>query len=142
MATPVTPTAPAGRRTALHVSLWTVQVALAVVFGMAGFMKTTLVMPELGEQLFWTTDVPLPLVRFIGASELAAALGLILPALTRIKPILTAWAAVGLLVVMILATGFHAMRGEFAVIPMTLTFAAMAGFVAWGRFAGRLIAPR
>ena len=80
----------AARSVALHVTLWVVQVLLAIAFGFAGVTKTFAAMPELGEKLFWTKYVPLPLVRFIGASELAAAIGLILPAATRVKPILTA----------------------------------------------------
>jgi len=74
------------------------------------------------------------LVRFIGVAEVAGAIGLILPAATRIKPVLTPLAAVGILVIMVLATGFHIYKGEFHALPVTLLLGAMATFVAWGRF--------
>jgi hypothetical protein len=41
---------------------------------------------------------------------------------------------VGLFVIMILATGFHLMRGEAKFTPLTLAIGALAAFVAWGRF--------
>jgi putative oxidoreductase len=75
------------------------------------------------------------MVRFIGACELAGAVGLILPAATRIRPMLTPLAASGLVVVMLLAMAFHISRGEAAqALPINLTLGALAAFVAWGRF--------
>jgi putative oxidoreductase len=47
------------------------------------------------------------LVRFIGVCEIAGALGLILPAAFKILPRLTAFAATGLLAIMVLAVPFH-----------------------------------
>jgi putative oxidoreductase len=40
----------------------------------------------------------------------------------------------GLFIVMVLATGFHLSRGEARAIPITLSLAGLAAFVAWGRF--------
>ena len=117
----------------LHISLWVVQVILALAFGMAGFMKLTAPISELAAQMPWAGEIPEAIVRFIGASELTAAVGLILPALTRIKPILTAYAGWGLVMVMLLAALFHAGRGEYAGIAFNLLFMSMASFVGWGR---------
>jgi hypothetical protein len=50
------------------------------------------------------TPLPILLVRFIGACEVAGALGLILPGLLRIRPSLTPLAAACLVVLMICAT--------------------------------------
>lgn len=116
------------------VALWVVQVLLAAAFGTAGVMKTTMPIHELAQNLVWPGALPPALVRFIGASELAAAIGLILPAATRIRPVLTPLAAAGLVVVMVLASVFHLSRGEAQALPMNLTFGALAAFVAWGRF--------
>jgi putative oxidoreductase len=127
---------------AWNIALWVAQVLLAVAFGMAGFMKTTLPIADLTEKMVWPGALPPALVRFIGVSEFAAALGLILPAATRIKPVLTPLAGVGLVIVMLLAAIFHAMRGEFGALPMNLGFGALAAFVAWGRFRKAPIAPR
>ena len=81
----------------------------------------------------WADDLPVPLVRFIGFSELAGALGVVLPWLTGIRPRLTPLAALGLMTIMLLAVLFHLWRGEAAIIGMHLVVAAIAAFVAWGR---------
>src|SRR5262245_22830625 len=86
----------------LRGALWTVQVLLAIAFGMAGVMKATQPIEVLAAQMVWPGDVPSALVRFIGVSELLGGIGLVLPAATRIQPRLTPLAAVGLVVVMIL----------------------------------------
>src|SRR4051812_29537875 len=71
----------------LNYGLWTVQVLLAAAFGMAGFMKLGTPIDQLAKSLPWVTSIP-TLTRFIGLAEFAGALGLILPSVTRIKPIL------------------------------------------------------
>ncbi|HEY3448184.1 MAG TPA: DoxX family protein [Myxococcales bacterium] len=126
---------------ALNLSLWIVQVLLAAIFGLAGLMNTTRPLAELARNVDWATAYPV-LVRFIGASELAGALGVVLPSLTRIQPRLTGLAAVGLLTVMVLASGYHVVRGEFGSLPITFALGGLAGFVAWGRYCGAPIDPR
>jgi hypothetical protein len=121
------------RSKALHVSLWVVQLLLAAAFGMAGVMKTTVPIAELARKMVWPGVVPAALVRFIGVSELAAALGLVLPAATRVRPILTPVAAGGLVLVMALAGAFHLSRGEAQMLPINLILGGLAAFVAWGR---------
>jgi DoxX-like family len=71
--------------------------------------------------------------RLIGGVELAAALGLILPATTGIALALTPLAAVGLAVVMVLAGAFHVRRGEYSAIGLNVVL-ALAVVVAWDRF--------
>lgn len=118
----------------MKIVLWVIQVLLAAAFGMAGFSKLTMPIVDLMEMVGpWAGDVPALLVRFIGLSELLGAVGLIVPALTRIQPRLTAWAAIGLAVVMVLAGIFHAARGEFGSIISNIVLLALAGFVAYGR---------
>jgi uncharacterized membrane protein YphA (DoxX/SURF4 family) len=115
------------------IALWIVQLLLAAAFGTAGAMKLTMPVPELVQQMAWAGDVPPWLVRFIGLSELAGAVGLVLPAATRMAPGLTPVAALGLVVVMLLAAAFHVVRGEFGALPINMTLGALAAFVAWGR---------
>jgi putative oxidoreductase len=126
----------------LRVALWVAQVLLAGLFGMAGVLKTTKPMAELVQMMVWPGAMPPLLVRFIGAAELAGAVGLLLPALTRIKPILTPLAATGLVIVMVLASIFHISRGELHALSTTLPIGALAAFVAWGRFKKAPIPPR
>jgi hypothetical protein len=84
----------------LSASLWTLQALLALIFIMTGAMKV--LMPA--EMLEAQSPLPVIVPRFVGLCELAGALGLILPGLLRIRPILTPLAAAGLVVLMICAT--------------------------------------
>lgn len=130
--------APTGK--GLHIGLWIAQALLAVAFGMAGMMKLTTPMEQLAAGMAWVQSSPEALVRFIGLSEVAGALGMILPAATRIKPILTPLAAVGLVTIMVLAAGVHVSYGE-APIP-NVVLGGLAAFVAWGRYKKAPIAGR
>lgn len=118
---------------AINITLWIAQGLLAVMFIMAGIMKATQPIEALAESLPWVTSTPLGLVRFIGISELLGGLGLLIPSIFRFKPFLTVWAALGLALVMVLAAGFHASRGEFSNIGMNIVLFGLALFIAWGR---------
>jgi uncharacterized membrane protein YphA (DoxX/SURF4 family) len=118
---------------AINIIIWIAQVLLAALFIMAGLMKATQPAEALSEALPWVTSTPIAMVRFIGMSEILGALGLILPSLLRIKPSLTVYAASGLVVVMVLASIFHASRGEFSAIGMNVILGGIAAFIAWGR---------
>jgi uncharacterized membrane protein YphA (DoxX/SURF4 family) len=134
------PSARAG--TGLHIALWVVQALLALAFGMGGFMKAATPIAELATKIDWAGVVPEALVRFIGISELAGALGLILPAATRVRPWLTPLAAAGLAVVMLLAAAFHVARAEYQHLPLNFVIGGLAVFVAWGRRSKAPIAAR
>ena len=118
----------------LNIALWIAQVLLSAVFLMAGYMKLSASMEELHAQMDWPGDLPEPLVRFIGLSEFIGAVGLLAPALTKIKTALTPWAASGLALVMLMAAIFHLMRGEYSAILVNSGFGLLSAFVAWGRF--------
>ena len=132
----------ATRSTRMHLLLWIAQALLALLFAGAGLTKVITPMGDLAQSLPYTAELPEWLVRFIGISEVAGALGLILPALARMLPGLTPLAALGLCTVMVLATFFHLIRAEFSAMPITLVLGAVAAFVAWGRWAKAPIAPR
>ena len=134
-------TLPARGGVGLRAGLWVAQVLLALAFGAAGAMKLAVPIAEIAKNMPWVADMP-GLVRFIGASEVAGALGMLLPSLTRIAPKLTPLAAVGLLTIMVLAAAFHASRGEYGEIPVNAVLGGIAAFVAWGRFRAAPISPR
>ncbi|GAA5219382.1 DoxX family protein [Membranihabitans marinus] len=117
----------------LNIVLWIAQGLLAAMFIMAGSMKTFQPVEVLMESIPWVSSELLLLIRFIGISELLGGLGLLIPSILRIKPFLTVWAALGLALVMVLATGFHIIRGEFSSIGMNLVLLGFALFIAWGR---------
>ena len=123
-------------------ALWIVQVLLAVFSLLAGISHGVIRLEEAVKSAPWVTSVSPVLVRFIGWCEIAGAVGLTLPAATRILPWFTPLAAALLALLMVLAAGFHVMRGEPRIIPMHLTVAALALFVAWGRTARAPISSR
>lgn len=116
----------------MNIALWIIQAILAVIFLLEGYTKATTPMDMLVEQMPWAGDFP-TLARVVGVLEMLGSVGLLVPALLRI-PLVTAFAALGIFLIMILAFLFHLTRGEFDVIPFNLLFAAFTGFVAWGRF--------
>jgi putative oxidoreductase len=124
----------------LRIGLWVVQVLLALVFAMSGGTKLALPYEELLKQGPWVQSVPAGLVKFIGVAEVAGALGVILPAATRIKPLLTPLAAAGFVVIMVLASVLHLSLGQPPILQVFL--GGLAAFVAWGRFRKAPIGPR
>ena len=66
--------------------------------------------------------------------EILGAIGLILPWLTGIAPVLTPLAAIGLVIVQALAIVVHLRRNEAKVIPVNLILLLLALFVAIVRF--------
>lgn len=126
----------------LHLALWGVQGLLALAFVGAGVMKATTPIPDLAAQMSWVKSSPDALVRFIGISELAGGIGLVLPSALRIQPVLTPVAAALLTVVMVLGVGTHVMLGEGPMAAPAIVLGALSAFVAWGRFTRAPIAAR
>ncbi|WP_405883805.1 DoxX family protein [Streptomyces sp. NBC_01136] len=118
----------------MNIVLWIVQAVLAVMFAMAGVMKSTQPKDKLAKKLPWVADFSPGTVRFIGIVEFAGALGLILPAATGIAPVLTPLAATGLAVTMLLAALTHARRKEPSAIGFNAVLLILAALVALGRF--------
>jgi hypothetical protein len=71
-----------------------------------------------------------------------AAVGLTLPAITRIQPWLVSAASAGLMIVMISATVFHLQRGEISSAIVTVVLLAMSTYVAYMRWRVMPIRPR
>lgn len=117
----------------MNIALWISQVLLGAMFIMTGSMKLFQSVEELSKMLPWVNSVPLGLIKFIGVSELLGGLGLIIPSAFRFKPVLTIWAAIGISLIMVLASAFHISRGENSVIGMNFVLLAIAIFIVWGR---------
>ena len=125
----------------MNVLLWFLQILLAVCFGFTGVMHFA-VPPGLPAPMAWMYKLPPGLHIVSGTAEILAAVGLTLPALTRIQPRLTPLAALGLVFVMAGAVVWHLGRGQTLTIPMNVVLAVLAGFVAYGRWRLRPIPPR
>ena len=113
----------------LNRTLWTVQVVLAALFLFAGVMK--LVLPI--EALAGPVSLPGPLLRFIGVAEVLGGVGLVLPWLLKIRPMLTPVAACGLEIIMVGAVAITAVGGSVlgAAFPLVVGLALAA--IAYGR---------
>jgi uncharacterized membrane protein YphA (DoxX/SURF4 family) len=117
----------------MDIAVWVAQVLGALVFGLHGY--TLLFREELARRQFpWAGDVPDSLKRLIGTSEVLGAIGLIVPAVTKLLPWLTPLAAVGLVTIMALAAVFHITRREWPNVVFNLVLGALAGFVAYARY--------
>ena len=121
--------------------LWSVQVFLALFFLMAGAPKV------IGRGMDrWTgfSDLPRPLVVFIGVMEVLGASALVLPMATGLLPWATPLAALLLSAVVLMASGFHVRAGERLPALETTLWASILGVVAvgrWGLLASRVSVP-
>jgi hypothetical protein len=123
----------------MKITVWILSGLLAVAFLFVGLAKLLTSTAELESA---AQGVPVILLRIAGTAEVLGALGLILPAVTRVLPILTPFAATGLALVMTGATVTNLIIGEYAIMAQTLVLGVLAGFVAWARFGKHAIAPR
>jgi len=123
----------------MNITLWVLQVLLAVAFLAHGllFLFPPAAILELMKDL-----IPTAFRIFLGVAEVLAAIGLTLPAITRIMPWLVSWAAAGIMVVMISATILHTTRGEISSAITTVILLVMATFVAYMRWKVKPISPR
>jgi putative oxidoreductase len=126
----------------LNITLWIVQGLTAALMLMSAFMKIASPIPELSAKWKWTGELPQQVVRMLGIVDLLGGIGIILPAILKIKPGLTPLAAVGVVLLMISATVFHISRGESSVIAFNIILMLLASFIAWGRYKKLPILPR
>ena len=118
----------------MNIVLWIIQALLAVMFGMAGVMKTFQT-SKAKAQMSWAKNRSDEFIRFVGISELLGAIGLILPLVTGILPWLTPLAAIGLTLVQLLAIFTeHLPKKEYKIIPVNLVLIVLALFVVIGRW--------
>lgn len=119
----------------MNIALWVAQILLAAMYGMAGIMKTFQT-AKAKEQLPWAKNRSDGFVRFVGISELLGALGLTLPLFTGILPWLTVLAALGLILIQLLAIFTeHLPKKEYNVIPINIVLIAISVFIVFGRWA-------
>ena len=119
----------------MNLTLWIIAGLLAVVYLASGAGK--LIVPK--EKIAaipggrWVEDFSASTVKAIGALEVLAAVGLVLPAALDIAPVLVPLAALGLVMIMVGAVITRIRRHETKPMVADLVYLALAGFVAWGR---------
>lgn len=106
-------------------------VALAGGTGKAFLPKEKLVAAPGGG---WAEDVGGGFVKTLGVLEILAAVGLILPAVVDIAPVMVPVTAACWVLLMVGAMVTHGRRGEAKFVMVNLAYLALAAFIAWGRF--------
>jgi uncharacterized membrane protein YphA (DoxX/SURF4 family) len=114
--------------------LWILQIALALLFAVVGTMKLTKSREELAPKMRWVEGSTNAKIRAIGAVEVMAAIGLVLPAALGVLPQLTALAAAGVVLLMLGAIKANRDHHELERVPLNLVLAGIALFVAVERF--------
>jgi putative oxidoreductase len=115
----------------MNIATWVVQVLLALAFLAHGWLFLS---PPAGIADQMNASLPRWFQLFLGVAEVLAAVGLVLPGLTRVLPWLVVWAAVGVMIVTASATVFHIARAELSSAATTLVLFALAAFVGYVRY--------
>jgi hypothetical protein len=120
----------------MNVALWIIAGVLAAVclVGSSKMFVPQEKLAAMGSSAQWVLEFSPGALKAIGAVELLAAVGLILPAVLDTAPVLVPLAATGLVLLFACAVTTRLRRGEKATIAGDLIYLALAAFVAWGRF--------
>jgi len=118
----------------MTITLWIAAGLLAAVNLIFGALKLVVPRPRLTETMAWAEDFSDTSVHAIGALEVLAAVGLVVPGLLHIVPVLVPLAATGVAALQVGAAITNARYGEANRIPINVVLIALAVFVAWGRF--------
>lgn len=111
------------------IAYWLLAGLMAVFYLYSGGVKMVRSKEALRPMMGWVDDLPLAAVRVIGLVEVLGAIGLVLPPLVGILPALALAAAMGFVVLQIVAAAVHLRRHD---APwMNLVLIALAGVVAW-----------
>jgi uncharacterized membrane protein YphA (DoxX/SURF4 family) len=116
----------------VNIALWILQVILAILYVRHGLLLLS--PPESAQAMVAAMNFLPGLSTFIGAAELLAAIGLVLPGLTRLMPWLTPLAAAALALLMTGALFYHLSRGETGLMLYTGFLLILAAFLAYARW--------
>jgi hypothetical protein len=112
------------------IAFWIVNALTALVFVGAGSMKVIRPKTALADMgMAWTADFSAGAIKLIGAAQVLGAIGMILPVLLDIVPILSPIAATGIAIIMLGAVVVHVRRKEAAAPAIVLLLLAVASAV-------------
>ena len=120
----------------MNTVLWIAAGLLALVALVGGVTKTFIPKEKLQDHdgAAWTRGVSPAFVKTLGVLELLAAIGLILPAVVDVAPVLVPITAVCWVALMIGAMITHARLSQFKLVLVNLVYVALAVIIAVGRF--------
>lgn len=133
---PLTPRSLSSRVPPMNTVLWILQVLLAAAMFAAGSMKLVRTKQQLlaSGRMDWARRFAPSSIKGIGALEVLAAIGLTIPATIGVAPVLAAFAATGVVALMVGAAITHVRDGETATVPVNFVLGGLALFVAIERF--------
>lgn len=118
----------------MNLALWIVTSVLAVIFTVSGFLKLLVSKDELVQSgQGWAQEFSPTSIRLMGVAEVLGAVGVILPAVLSIGPVLVPLAAIGLGLFMVGAAVVNTGRKDVPLVGVNLVLLGLAMFVAWGR---------
>jgi hypothetical protein len=121
----------------VNTALWIVASVLAAAYlvgGASQILMTKEKYRSYGASQHWVDDFSAGHLKAIGAIKLVGAVGLVLPAVVGVAPVLVPLAASGLMLLMAGAATTRVRRSEWHYLAGDLVFLSLLGFVAWGRF--------
>ena len=118
----------------MNTALWIAAGLLAAVALVGGITKTFVPKERLGAHAGgeWTRDASAGFVRTLRILEILAAIGLLLPAVLGVAPIMVPVTAACWVVLMVGAMITHGRLGQYGLVVLN-TDLALAAYVAWGR---------
>ena len=119
----------------MNIALWIAAGVLASAFLIAGLTKVLVRHETLARTsgAGWVDNFSPLFVKLLGVIEIAASVGLILPAVVGVAPVLVPAAAIGVGMIMIGAGTISLQRHEPTHAMVNAAYLLLAAFVAWGR---------
>lgn len=117
----------------MNTVIWIFQGLLTAIFFFSGLMKVSKSKVALSEHIGWVDSFGESQIKTIGILEITGAVGLILPMVLNILPVLSVAAATGLSLTMIGAMLVHTKRKEFKEIGLNIVLLISCLIVIIGR---------
>jgi len=118
----------------MNTILWILQSFIAAIFLYSGVQKTIYTEQKLVARGQTGVEGLQPgLIRFIGVSEILGTIGIILPLLLHILPVLTVISAIGFAVIMVPAAIIHYKRHEPKNVFTNCVLFVICAFIVYGR---------
>lgn len=118
----------------MNILVWALQGLLSIMFCTSGLMMLLKPKEKLASKMPFVNDYSPAMVRLVAWSHILGALGLTLPLLLNIYPVLTPVAASSLAVVMILAMRYNLGRQDIKSVLIDLVICLLFTFIAYYRF--------
>lgn len=120
----------------MHIALWTTAGLLALIALAGGITKTFIPLEKLAQHdgAAWIRDARPAFVRTLGVLEILAAIGLTLPAVLDVAPVVVPITAACWVALMVGAMITHGRLGQVKLVMVNVVYLALALFIAVGRF--------